>query len=177
MRKKELTRKHIHNLVHFASTKIIMASTATSFAVISTAEIAKAKVIPALQSVSTITLIGVSSRDNERAQVFVDENCCVPKEVAAATNADDDGPPLCVVGMTHDEVLSSPSIDAVYVPLPSRIRNDFITKALQNNKHVYSEKPHGGTVLELKSILDLAAKRNLQWIDGTMWYVIFSCSY
>ena len=72
--------------------------------------------------------------------------------------------------MTHDEVLSSTSIDAVYVPLPSRVRRDFIIKALQNDKHVYSEKPHGGTVKELKEVLHLAKERNLQWIDGTMWY-------
>mmetsp|Transcript_5720 Transcript_5720/g.12457 ORF Transcript_5720/g.12457 Transcript_5720/m.12457 type:complete len:386 (-) Transcript_5720:100-1257(-) len=124
-----------------------------TFAVVSTAEIAKAKVIPALQSVTSTTLIGISSRDKQRAQAFIDEQCH-----SSST------------GMTHDEVLSSPSIDAVYIPLPSKVRNDFIIKALQNDKHVYSEKPHGGTVLELKSVLDLAAGRNLQWMDGTMWY-------
>lgn len=130
----------------------------TTIAVISTAEIAKAKVVPALQSVPSVTLVGVSSRDKQRAQAFVDEHC--------SQRADDDAPH----GMTHEEVLSSPSIDAVYVPLPSKVRGDFIAKALNNDKHVYSEKPHGGTVLELKSLLDLAAGRNLQWIDGTMWY-------
>lgn len=148
--------------------------TTTSFAVISTAEIAKAKVIPALLSVPTATLVGVSSRDKKRAQAFVDEHCSNKEE---EDNADDDGgttkkhsPCTTVMGMNHDEVLSSPNIDAVYVPLPSKVRSDFISKALQNNKHVYSEKPHGGTVRELKSLLDLAAERNLQWMDGTMWY-------
>lgn len=125
-----------------------------SIAVVSTAEIAKNKVIPALQSVESTTLVAVSSRDKDRAQAFIDENC---KDTTC-------------VGMTHDEVLSSTSIDAVYVPLPSRVRKDFIIKALQNDKHVYSEKPHGGTVKELKEVLDLAKERNLQWIDGTMWY-------
>jgi predicted dehydrogenase len=46
---------------------------------------------------------------------------------------------------------------------------NFILKALESNKHVYSEKPHGGTVCELKSVLDLAKEKNLQWIDGTIW--------
>lgn len=124
-----------------------------SVAVVSTAEIAKGKVIPGLQPVPSIKLVGLSSRDKGRAQAFVDEHCTPP-----------------CVGMTHDEVLSSPSIDAVYVPLPSWVRSAFLIKALQNNKHVYSEKPHGGTVQELKAVLDLAASRNLQWIDGTMWY-------
>lgn len=123
-----------------------------SVAVVSTAEIAKNKVIPALQSADTTSLVAISSRDKSRAQAFVDEQCKDPN----------------CVGMTHDEVLSSPSIDAVYVPLPSRVRNEFILKALESNKHVYSEKPHGGTVNELKSVLDLAKEKNLQWMDGTM---------
>ncbi|KAL7550107.1 hypothetical protein ACHAWF_013346 [Thalassiosira exigua] len=72
--------------------------------------------------------------------------------------------------MTHDEVLSSPDVDVVYVPLPSGVRNDFIIKALKAGKHVYSEKPHGGTVAELRATINLAAERNLQWMDGTMWY-------
>jgi len=125
-----------------------------SIAIVSTAEIAKNKVIPALQSVESTKLVAVSSRDKNRAQAFIDENCNSSQ----------------CKGLTHDEVLSSPSIDAVYIPLPSRVRNEFIIKALENNKHVYSEKPHGGTVNELKEVLDLARKNNLQWIDGTMWY-------
>ena len=133
----------------------------TTFAVISTAEIAKAKVVPALLSVPSVTLVAVSSRDKQRAQAFVSEHIYCSQEEPESN--------VCV-GMTHDEVLSSPSIDAVYVPLPSRVRNDFIMKALQDGKHVYSEKPHGGTVNELKSIIDLAAKNNLQFMDGTMWY-------
>jgi len=134
-----------------------------AFVVVSTAEIAKAKVIPALHSVPSTVLIGVSSRNKERAQTFVDENCSI---------GDDGGDHhhYHCRGMTHDEVLSSSSSDAVYVPLPSKIRNKFIKNSLEHGKHVYSEKPHGGTVLELKSVLDLAASRNLQWMDGTMWY-------
>eukprot|EP00956_Cyclotella_meneghiniana_P044646 scaffold328279_cov93-Cyclotella_meneghiniana.AAC.1 len=100
-----------------------------SIAIVSTAEIAKNKVIPALQSIESTTLVAVSSRDKDRAQAFIDENCNSSQ----------------CKGLTHDEVLSSPFIDAVYIPLPSRVRNEFIIKALENNKHVYSEKPHGGT--------------------------------
>ena len=131
--------------------------TTTTIACISTADIAKAKVVPALLSVSSISLVAVSSRDKQRAQTFVDENCS-----NNTTNK--------CAGMTHDEVLEDTAIDAVYVPLPSKVRNAFIAKALNNNKHIYSEKPFGGSVNELQSILDMAKKLNLQWIDGTMWY-------
>ena len=52
-----------------------MTTTKTTIACISTADIAKAKVVPALLSVSSISLVAVSSRDKQRAQQFVDENC------------------------------------------------------------------------------------------------------
>ena len=138
-------------------------------AVISTAEIAKAKVIPALESSSTAaSLVAVSSRDKKRAQAFINENCC------SSSKRDNDAyenNERVVVGMTHDEVLSSAaSIDAVYVPLPSRVRNDMLRNAIHHGKHIYSEKPHGGSIQEFKSILDLAQAKNLQWMDGTMWY-------
>lgn len=128
-----------------------------AFAVVSTAEIAENKVIPGLLAVKSTILAGVSSRNKDRAQAFVDKTCqgCSG-----------------ITGMTHDEIFSSSpnTIDAVYVPLPSRVRHEFLAKSLENGKHVYSEKPHGGTINEFKTLLDLAAAKNLQWIDGTMWY-------
>ncbi|VEU38565.1 unnamed protein product [Pseudo-nitzschia multistriata] len=134
-----------------------------SFAIVSTAEIAKNKVIPGLLSVPYAVLVGVSSRSREKAQAFVDEHC---------------GGAPCM-GMTHDEIFdgvdapgttATPRIDALYVPLPSGVRNSYLKRALELGKHVYSEKPHGGTVNELRAVLDLAASKNLQWMDGTMWY-------
>ena len=114
-----------------------------TFAVISTAEIAKAKVVPALQAVPSVLLVGISSRDKQRAQLFVDEHVIA----GSSTNTHDDdnngndddennnsSPPICV-GMTHDEVLETSLIDAVYVPLPSRVRSEFILNAIQCNKH------------------------------------------
>jgi xylose dehydrogenase (NAD/NADP) len=160
-------------------------TTVVTFAVVSTAEIAQNKVIPGLLSVPSTVIVGVSSRSKERAQAFVNKNCPPPPlsddpvEIKNDSSKDAVEGTECSVdanddrrcrGMTHDEVLSSNVIDAVYVPLPSRVRNEFIIKALQHGKHVYSEKPSGGTVLELKSILDLVAEKNLQFMDGTMWY-------
>ena len=104
----------------------------TTYADISTADIAKAKVVSALLAVPSATLVAVSSRDKERAQAFVAEHCL---EGAS------DGCSSCV-GMTHEEVLASPAIGAVYVPLPSKLRNDFILKALQSGKHMSTLKSH-----------------------------------
>eukprot|EP00943_MAST-04B_sp_MAST-4B-sp1_P008061 g8061.t1 len=120
-------------------------------AVVSTASIAKDKVIPALRGASSTNIVGVSSRNKERATTFASEH-----------NAG--------AGFTHDEVLNDDSIDAFYIPLPSGVRNSFMKTAIEKGKHIYSEKPHSGTVSELKAILDLAQQNGVQWIDGTMWY-------
>ncbi|CAK0903183.1 unnamed protein product [Prorocentrum cordatum] len=72
--------------------------------------------------------------------------------------------------MTHDEVLAEAGAEVLYIPLPSGVRNAFMRRALEAGKHVYSEKPHSGTVAEFRQVLDLAAARGRQWMDGTMWY-------
>ena len=45
-----------------------------NIAIVSTASIAKDKVIPALNAVSSATIVGVSSRKIEKAEKFASEN-------------------------------------------------------------------------------------------------------
>jgi xylose dehydrogenase (NAD/NADP) len=130
---------------------VTAASTPVTFGIASTATIAKNKAIPSFLAVDSAELKAISSRSTERAQAFADEHFPGGK------------------GMTHDELLAS-DVDAVYVPLPSGVRNEFMKNAILSGKHIYSEKPHSGTVSELKSILDLAASSGMLWMDGTMWY-------
>ena len=118
---------------------VAAASAPVTFGIASTATIAKDKAIPALLAVDSAKLIGVSSRSAERAQAFADEHFPGGQ------------------GVTHDELLANSSVEAMYIPLPSGVRNEFMKKAILNGKHIYSEKPHSGTVSEFKSILDLAA--------------------
>ena len=132
----------------------VAAAAPVTFAVCSTASIAKDKAIPALLAVAGARLTAVSSRSKDRAQAF----------------ADAQAPGAGVKGMTHEEVLVEADADVLYIPLPSGVRNAFMCKALESGKHVYSEKPHSGTVAEFKQVLDLAAARGRQWMDGTMWY-------
>ena len=88
-----------------------MSKNLVTFAVASTATIAKDKVIPALKALSFADLLGVASRNKNKAAEFCDEH--------------ESGQP-----MTYEELLSS-DIDAVYVPLPSGVRNEFIYKAIR----------------------------------------------
>eukprot|EP00450_Noctiluca_scintillans_P014284 CAMPEP_0194485546 /NCGR_PEP_ID=MMETSP0253-20130528/6525_1 /TAXON_ID=2966 /ORGANISM="Noctiluca scintillans" /LENGTH=362 /DNA_ID=CAMNT_0039325543 /DNA_START=66 /DNA_END=1154 /DNA_ORIENTATION=- len=126
--------------------------TPVSFAIAGTAQIAQNKVIPAVKDLPDIVkLVGVVSRNKERAEEY-----CKQHDAGEA--------------LTYDELVSRQDIDAVYVAISSNVRNETIAKCIAAGKHIYSEKPHGGTVEELKNLIDSCQAAGLQWMDGTMWY-------
>ena len=74
-------------------------SAPVTFGIASTASIAKDKAIPAFLAVDSAQIIAVSSRSQERAQVFADEHFPGGK------------------GLNHEDILAS-DLEAIYVPLP-----------------------------------------------------------
>jgi xylose dehydrogenase (NAD/NADP) len=128
------------------------AAPSLKFGVMSTAAIT-AKTLPGMT-----TVVAVGSRDAAKATKFIADN-------AAKTKGGFVGE-----GMTYDELVVHPDVEAIYCPLPTGLRNDWIRKAVAAGKHIYSEKPMGGTVAELKALLDACAAKGLQFMDGTMWY-------
>lgn len=40
---------------------------------------------------------------------------------------------VTVFGMTHEEIFNDATLNAVYISMPSRIRNEYIKRALMNN--------------------------------------------
>lgn len=122
-----------------------------SFAIAGTADIAKNKFIPAAKDLSDVNILGVASRDKSKAEAY-----CKEHDAGEA--------------MTYDELWKRKDIDAVYVAISSGVRNATIEKCIAGGKHVYSEKPHGGTVDELAKLVESCQAAGLQWMDGTMWY-------
>jgi len=109
------------------------------------------KVLPAL--LKEFTIVGVASRSLDKAQKFINDR-----------NIKEAKP------MTHDEMINRKDIVAVYNPLPTRVRGEYLKKLFEAGKHVYLEKPMGGSLEELCAIQKIASEKNLQWLDGTMWY-------
>jgi len=128
-----------------------MASTTVTFAIAGTADIAKNKFIPSVKALSGVQLLGVASRDKKRA-----EDYCRLHDAGE--------------GMTYDELFSRQDVDVVYVAISSGVRNETISKCIAAGKHVYTEKPHGGSVEELRQLIHDCHAAGLQWMDGTMWY-------
>lgn len=119
-----------------------------SVGIMSTSEIVD-KVLPSLRKFCKV--VGVASRDKARADEF-----CKKRD--------------CGVGMTHAEMVEHPGIDFVYNPLPSGNRNEWAAKLIAAGKHVYMEKPMGGTVADIEKLIRACEDKRVQWMDGTMWY-------
>jgi len=99
----------------------------------------------------------VASRDPAKAQRFIDE-------------CQSEAPfPVAPAACTYPELLKRDDVDAVYIPLPTGIRAEWVIKAAEAGKHVLCEKPCGVNAGELKAILDACRANRVQFMDGVMF--------
>ncbi|WP_203300407.1 Gfo/Idh/MocA family protein [Marinobacter sediminum] len=115
--------------------------------ILGTAEIAT-KVVAGMHDAENAEVVAVASRDLGRAQAWADEQN-VPQAFGS-----------------YDELLADDSIDAVYLPVPTAHRNDWIKKAARAGKHVYAEKPLADGV---EDAIEVCKENGGQFMDGTMW--------
>ena len=103
-------------------------------------------------------VVAVASRSVEKAQQFIDE-CQASVPVAH---------PVAALG-SYDELLKRSDIDAVYIPLPTGVRTEWVVKAAQAGKHVMVEKPCGVTSSDVRKMIDACKASNVQFMDGVMF--------
>jgi predicted dehydrogenase len=70
---------------------------------------------------------------------------------------------------SYEEMVASPDVDAVYVPLPTGLRKEFVIRAAQNGKHVLCEKPCASNLAELDAMLAACGENKVQFMDGVMF--------
>jgi predicted dehydrogenase len=100
----------------------------------------------------------VASRDAAKARKFIDE--C--QSDIAFTPA----PAACG---SYDELLKRTDVDAVYIPLPTGIRREWVVKAAQAGKHIICEKPCGTNAADMRAMLDACKANKVQFMDGVMF--------
>lgn len=61
---------------------------------------------------------------------------------------------------SYEEIVTSPDIDAVYIPLPPALHYKWAKLALENNKHVLLEKPFTTNFNDTKALLCLAIEHS-----------------
>ncbi|MED6113407.1 hypothetical protein PIB30_070521 [Stylosanthes scabra] len=123
------------------------------FAIMGCADIAR-KVARAIALAPNATLSAVASRSLQKAQTFAAQNS-LPDTVS-------------LYGSYH-ELLDDPTVDAVYLPLPTSLHVQWAVAAAARRKHVLLEKPAALNTAELDRILEACESNGVQFMDGSMW--------
>ena len=112
----------------------------------------------AIRDAGNATLVAVASRDLARAQAFIDE-CQAQVPHPAVPQAMD----------SYEALLARTDIDAIYIPLPTGIRKEWVIRAAQAGKHVLVEKPVGCDLNDVAEMVAACEKHGVQFMDGVMF--------
>ena len=69
----------------------------------------------------------------------------------------------------YENLINRNDIDAVYIPLPTGMHYEWITKSLLAGKHVFAEKSIASTFKEVEEIIEIARKRKLCVFENFMF--------
>ncbi|MGD0744431.1 MAG: Gfo/Idh/MocA family oxidoreductase [Verrucomicrobiota bacterium] len=70
---------------------------------------------------------------------------------------------------SYEELVASPDVDAVYIPLPTGLRKEWVLRAAAAGKHVICEKPCGVNFADVLEMADACLKNRVQFMDGVMF--------
>jgi predicted dehydrogenase len=119
--------------------------------ILSTAKIAREKVIPATQASETGVVAAIASRDLTQAEAIANQ-----LGIDRAYGS-------------YDELLADSEIDAVYNPLPNHLHVPWTMRAIEAGKHVLCEKPIAMSAGEAKALLDFANDRPQKVMEAFMY--------
>src|SRR5712691_2353971 len=111
--------------------------------VLSTADIATGKVIPAMQQGAYGEIAAIASRTPEKAQT-VAAQLGIPKAYGS-----------------YEDLLADPDIDAIYNPLPNSLHVSWTLRAIAAGKHVLCEKPFASNADEAAQVAAAASASGL----------------
>ncbi len=119
--------------------------------ILSTANIARAAVIPAIRASRNGDVRAVGSRNRERAYAFASQ-LGIPQSYGS-----------------YEALISASDIDAVYVGLPNSLHREWTVKAARAGKHVLCEKPLGATAAECEEMDRVARENGVVLMEAFMY--------
>ena len=126
-------------------------TTQTRWGILSTANIGRKRVIPAIQKSHNGVVQAVASRNKARAESFA-------QELDIPTVHDD-----------YEALLADPQVDAIYIPLPNSMHAEWCFKAAEAGKPVLCEKPLAIDADQAQQMVDAFAGRNLLFAEAFMY--------
>ncbi|QMV43394.1 Gfo/Idh/MocA family protein [Cohnella cholangitidis] len=115
------------------------------------AAIADRAVIPAIQASLTGELIGIASRDENKAKAKA-EQFNIPKSYGS-----------------YEAMLADPEIDAIYIPLPNHMHKEWTIAAANTGKHILCEKPLALNAAEAQEMVDYCKEAGVHLAEAFMY--------
>lgn len=112
----------------------------------------------AIRDAGNAKLVAVASRDVQRARTFISE-----------CQASAPHPVLPDAMGSYEALLARTDIDAVYIPLPTGLRKEWVLRAAAAGKHVLVEKPVGCEASDVVEIIAACEEHGVQFMDGVMF--------
>jgi len=119
--------------------------------VISTANIGRIAVNPAIQASRNGELLAVASRDSQRAREFAGRSA-IPRYHGS-----------------YEALLEDDGIDAIYNPLPNSLHREWSIRAAEQGKHVLCEKPLALDAAECREMEAAAAANGVTLMEAFMY--------
>jgi predicted dehydrogenase len=119
--------------------------------ILSTADIARKKVVPGMQRARRCSIVAIASRDAWRAE-----------EVASELRIPRPHP-------SYEALLADPEVDAVYIPLPNHLHAEWSIAAARAGKHVLCEKPLALTADDAQRMIDVASAEGVTLMEAFMY--------
>ena len=101
------------------------------------------------------TLVAVASRELQKVEAFFDELKLDRSSVRRLEG--------------YNALLLVEGIDAVYIPLPTKLHKEWVLKAAAAGKHILVEKPVGVNATEVQEMIAACRAANVAFMDGTMF--------
>lgn len=119
--------------------------------VLSTANIGRNRVIPAIQASSNGRVTAVASRSLDKARAFADD---LGIETAFGS---------------YEELIASPDVDAIYNPLPNSEHAEWSIRCAEAGKPTLCEKPLARSAAEAQRMVDAFAQRGVLFAEAFMY--------
>ena len=128
--------------------------------ILGAANIARKNCRAASHPSTSCKVVALASRSKEKAHKFVSE----------IFNTISSSAPIVYGGnFAYHTLIADDSCEAVYIPLPSKLHNEYVIGALKAGKHVLLEKPVAKSAEEFREMLNVASQNRRFLLDGTMF--------
>jgi predicted dehydrogenase len=112
----------------------------------------------AIASSGNAIVAAVASRDIATCRQFIAD--CQKEAPMPATPSPYD---------SYEDLLAARDIDAVYIPIPTGVRKEWVIRAAEAGKHVLCEKPCAARVADLVEATEACRRKRVQFMDGVMF--------